>query len=24
MGNDRHILARGETHLPYAPPKFAG
>jgi phytanoyl-CoA hydroxylase len=24
MGNARHILARGETHLPYALPKFAG
>jgi ectoine hydroxylase-related dioxygenase (phytanoyl-CoA dioxygenase family) len=22
MGNDRHILARGTTHLPYARPKF--
>jgi phytanoyl-CoA hydroxylase len=22
-GNGRHILARGETHLPYAEPKFA-
>lgn len=22
MGNARHILARGETHLPYAQPKF--
>jgi ectoine hydroxylase-related dioxygenase (phytanoyl-CoA dioxygenase family) len=24
MGNARHILARGETHLPYARPRFAG
>jgi phytanoyl-CoA hydroxylase len=24
MGNARHILARGETHLPYALPRFAG
>jgi phytanoyl-CoA hydroxylase len=24
MGNARHILARGETHLPHALPKFAG
>jgi phytanoyl-CoA hydroxylase len=24
MGNDRHILARGATHLPYAEPRFAG
>jgi phytanoyl-CoA hydroxylase len=24
MGNHRHILARGETHLPYARPRFAG
>jgi chlorinating enzyme len=24
MGNARHILARGETHLRYALPKFAG
>ena len=22
MANDRHILARGETHLPYARPRF--
>jgi len=24
MGNARHILARGETHLPHALPRFAG
>jgi phytanoyl-CoA hydroxylase len=24
MGNPRHILARGETHLPYALPRFVG
>jgi phytanoyl-CoA hydroxylase len=24
MGNARHILARGETHLPYARPRFVG
>jgi phytanoyl-CoA hydroxylase len=24
MGNGRHILARGDTHLPYARPKFTG
>jgi phytanoyl-CoA hydroxylase len=24
MGNARHILARGETHLPYALPRFTG
>jgi phytanoyl-CoA hydroxylase len=24
MGNQRHILARGSTHLPHARPKFAG
>jgi phytanoyl-CoA hydroxylase len=23
MANDRHILARGETHLPYARPRFS-
>jgi ectoine hydroxylase-related dioxygenase (phytanoyl-CoA dioxygenase family) len=23
MANDRHLLARGETHLPYARPRFA-
>jgi ectoine hydroxylase-related dioxygenase (phytanoyl-CoA dioxygenase family) len=23
LGNDRHILARGSTHLPYAQPRFA-
>ena len=23
MGNERHILARGSTHLPHAQPKFA-
>jgi phytanoyl-CoA hydroxylase len=22
MGNGRHVLARGSTHLPYAPPRF--
>jgi phytanoyl-CoA hydroxylase len=22
MGNERHILARGRTHLPYAQPRF--
>lgn len=22
MGNERHILARGSTHLPYAQPRF--
>jgi len=24
MANDRHIFARGETHLPYARPRFTG
>jgi hypothetical protein len=22
MGNGRHVLARGQTHLPYAQPRF--
>lgn len=23
-GNGRYILARGDTHLPFAPPRFTG
>jgi phytanoyl-CoA hydroxylase len=23
IGNDRHVLARGTTHLPFAQPRFA-